>query len=121
MQRQELRVAPHVKGAAGKILAPHRFLQGIVVKGDFQWREALFAKGPRGIAPSLAAFFTSQFVEIGHYAAFPVARTRTLHAFRTSFVYGLRAYVALGQRGGGNEKPSMPKCLEGPETFWELF
>ncbi len=65
-QRQKLGVAPHIERAAREILAPHGFLKGIVVKGNFQGGETVFAEGPRGIAPSLAAFFTSQFVEIGH-------------------------------------------------------
>ena len=29
-----------------------------------------------------------------------------------------RDVVICGQQGGENEKPSVPKCLEGSETFW---
>src|SRR5260370_23187616 len=65
-QRQKLGIAPHVEGAAGKGFAADLFLERVVVERDFQGRKAVFAEGPRGIAPGLAAFFASQFVEIGH-------------------------------------------------------
>src|SRR5260370_56019 len=58
-QRQKLRIAPHVEGAAGKSFAPDLFLERVVVERDFQRRKTIFAERTRGIAPGLAALFTS--------------------------------------------------------------
>src|SRR6267154_5422484 len=111
LQRQKFGIAPHIELATGEIVPAHRLLQGIIVKGYFQGRKALFAEGPRGIAPSLATFFTSQFVDIGHVLPSRPARECKQNTERHN------RYVALGQQGGENEKPSLPKCLEGLRNF----
>src|SRR6266481_4621285 len=71
-QRQKLGVAPHIERAAGEILAPHGFLKGIVVKGNFQGGEtvwklfSLFSSFLRGAScpksPRVAATAAASFM-----------------------------------------------------------
>src|SRR5712672_2376268 len=111
LQRQKLSVAPHIELATGEIVPAHRLLQGIIVKRYFQGGKALFAERPRGVAPSLATFFTSQFVEIGHVLPSKLARKCRQSTERQN------RYVALGQQGGENEKTLLAKVLGGSQKL----
>src|SRR5438094_346140 len=55
-ERQQLGIAPHVERARRKIFAARDFLQRVVIVGNFERREAVFAKRPGHVAPGFAAF-----------------------------------------------------------------
>src|SRR5262249_4297011 len=59
-QRQQRRVAPHVRRPTRNFLACYS--QRFVVVADFQRRETILADRTRLIAPALSALTTAQFV-----------------------------------------------------------
>src|SRR5450759_895955 len=48
--------------ARGEQLARNAWSNGIVIVGDFEWRETIFADAARLVAPGLAAFAAAEFV-----------------------------------------------------------
>src|SRR6266849_8966148 len=65
-KREKLRIAPHVEVASGESFAADGFLQGIVIVGDFEGGEAIFAERTGDVAPGFAAFATSEFIVDRH-------------------------------------------------------
>jgi len=63
---EKLGVAPHIEGSAGKIVAAGFFLEGVVVVGDFERGEAVFAERFGGVAPGFAAEFAAKLEKVGH-------------------------------------------------------
>src|SRR6267154_413621 len=65
-KRQKLGIAPHVEVAASEVFPADSFLQGIVIVGDFERGETVFAKRAGDVAPGFAAFAASKFVVDRH-------------------------------------------------------
>src|SRR2546429_1432754 len=132
-KREKLGIAPHVEVAARKILSAGDFLQRVVIVGNFERGEAVFAERAGNVAPGLAAFATSELVKYrcGHganpsvFSVFSIqcsvktasgsahGATKSLHrgdrSGLTSFV-SLRMTIVqivefrLGQQGGEKRK-----------------
>ncbi len=65
-KREKRGITPHIEVAAGKIFAANSFLQGIVIIGDFERGETVFAERAGNVAPGSAAFAASEFVVDRH-------------------------------------------------------
>src|SRR5260370_27871727 len=68
-KREKFGITPHVEVASGESFAADGLLEGIVIVGDFERREAVFAKRAGDIAPGLAAFAAAEFVVNSHCAS----------------------------------------------------
>src|SRR5258708_7772490 len=76
-KREKLGIAPHVEVAAGKVFSADSFLQGIVIVGDFERGETVFAKRAGDVATGFAAFAASKFV-VDRHCEFTFQRARAL-------------------------------------------
>jgi hypothetical protein len=65
-KREKLGIAPHVEVAAGQIFAVGDFFECVIIVGDFERGEAVFAERAGNVAPGLATFSTSQFIVDRH-------------------------------------------------------
>ena len=69
-QRQQLAIAPNIRSTRGKQFARDARSKRIVIVGDFERRETVFADTAGLIAPSFAAFAAAEFVRArSHLAA----------------------------------------------------
>src|SRR5213078_2077778 len=117
-ERKQLRIAPHVEGAADEFLAADNFLEGSVIVGDFERREAVFTERAGDVTPDLAAFATSEFVKrIGAHIAnssvfsvFSVPRRSPAAASTEQPNHQLTAIDQLRFRAAGRRETKNPPC-----------
>src|SRR5207245_7998465 len=90
--------------------------EGIVIVGDFERREAVFAERAGDVAPGFAAFATSEFVMDGHKVASCRAKARPLQIASVPMEF-LAFLSRSGSYGRGLPRPAARKRSFAPLTM----